>query len=87
MDYCWCDFSYDVLHLGRHQLRRRVLSASPQDLRLDAGKILAGRRGLVEIGAGVEYWRNEFGKPDAITPGARQITPFLQITCHLTRAE
>ena len=51
---------------------------------LDAGKLLFDRRGLLEIGGGVEYWYNEYGKNTGRTPGAKQTTPFVQLTYHLT---
>ena len=56
-------------------------------LMLDAGAALFGKRGVLEIGGGVEYWHNEFGKDANHTPGARQTTPFVQLTYHLTHGE
>ena len=39
--------------------------------------------GVLELGAGVEYWHNMFGKNADKVPGARQLTPIVSLVVHL----
>jgi len=41
-----------------------------------------GRTG-VNIGCGLEYWHNEYGKPAVTTPGADELTPVFEVRFHL----
>ena len=47
------------------------------ELMLDAGELATGRKGVVEIGIGYEYWLNKFGNDSATTVGALARTPML----------
>jgi hypothetical protein len=59
---------------------RAELIARPQ-LRLDLGSLVG--RSRVELGVGLEYWHNIFGKDADAVPGADQLTPVLTLAVHL----
>ena len=48
----------------------------------DVGAVLFHRSQLMEVGAGLWYWHNEYGKP-ASDPGATQSAPFIGLAFHL----
>jgi hypothetical protein len=49
----------------------------------DVGGLLFRKRGVLEAGGGFEYWHNMYGKPADSKPGAKQMTPFVQLTVNL----
>ena len=63
------------------QMRTEVLARS--QLMVDLGTLVRRKKTGVELGGGLEYWHNEYGKPASITPGADELTPLLLVTLRL----
>jgi hypothetical protein len=45
-------------------------------------RVLGQARRVLEVGIGVEYWYNVYGKPAGVVPGAKQ-PPIFALTVHL----
>jgi hypothetical protein len=63
------------------QMQTEVLARS--QLMVDLGTLVHREKTGVELGGGLEYWHNEYGKPANITPGADELTPLLLVRVHL----
>ncbi len=63
------------------QMRTELLVRS--QVVVDLGTLVHRHKTGVELGGGLEYWHNEYGKPSSITPGAEELTPLLSVTVHL----
>jgi len=63
------------------QMQTEVLARS--QLTIDLGTLVHRQKTGVELGGGIEYWHNEYGKPASMTPGAEELTPLLLVTVHL----
>lgn len=52
-------------------------------LAVDLGTLVGRHKAGVDVGCGLEYWHNEYGKPAGSTPGADEFTPLFAVTVHL----
>jgi nucleoside-specific outer membrane channel protein Tsx len=52
-------------------------------LKLDIGSVFGLESRLLELGIGLEYWHNVFGKDANRVPGADQLTPVFSLAVHL----
>ena len=52
-------------------------------LKLDISPIIGRKAHVLELGVGVEYWHNIFGKNADRVPGAKQFTPVVTLAVHL----
>jgi hypothetical protein len=52
---------------------------------LDLGSILNRAPRIVELGIGIEYWNNEYGKSAQTVSGASELTPIFELKVHLPR--
>lgn len=66
------------------QQTRAELIARPQ-LKLDVSPWFGLAPNVLELGVGVEYWDNLFGKNGDRVPGARQSTPVISLGVHWPR--
>ncbi len=64
-----------------HQTRAELI-ARPL-LKLDLGPLIGLESRVLELGIGVEYWHNMFGKDADQVPGAVQLTPVFALAVHL----
>jgi hypothetical protein len=52
-------------------------------LKLDVGSLVWKTDRILELGVGLQYWHNMFGKPADTVPGAKELTPIATVTVHL----
>jgi hypothetical protein len=52
-------------------------------LKLDVSPLLGVKSKVLELGVGVDYWHNMFGKDANKVPGADQLTPVFTLAVHL----
>lgn len=64
-----------------HQTKAEFL-ARPQ-LKLDISRLAGQPSRVLELGVGLEYWHNMFGKNADTVPGASQLTPIVSLNVHL----
>ncbi|MBL8142575.1 MAG: hypothetical protein JNM38_15760 [Acidobacteria bacterium] len=64
-----------------HQTKAEFL-ARPQ-LKLDISRLAGQPSRVLELGVGLEYWHNMFGKNADTVPGASQLTPIVSLNIHL----
>jgi nucleoside-specific outer membrane channel protein Tsx len=50
---------------------------------LDLGSLARRKPRVLEIGVGLEYWNNEYGKSATTVPGTSELTPLFQLKVHL----
>lgn len=63
------------------QMQTEVLTRS--QLSVDLGTLVGRPWTGVDLGCGLEYWHNEYGKPSGSTPGGKELTPLFLVTVHL----
>jgi hypothetical protein len=63
--------------------RTRAEILTRPELTFDLGELLGTRKGVFEIGAVYEYWRNKFGNDHAVVPGAFAKTPMVIVRIHI----
>jgi hypothetical protein len=61
---------------------RAELIARPL-LKIDLGTLAGRKARVLELGVGLEYWHNMFGKDADRVPGAEQLTPVFSLVVHL----
>lgn len=64
-----------------HDTRAEII-ARPL-VKLDVGALVAGKSRLLELGVGIDYWHNLFGKDADKVAGADQLTPVFVLALHL----
>jgi hypothetical protein len=63
------------------EMQTEVLTRT--QLSVDLGTLIGRHKTGVDVGCGLEYWHNEYGKPAGSTPGADELTPLIAVTVHL----
>jgi hypothetical protein len=64
------------------RVTRAELIARPL-LKIDLGTLAGRKARVLELGVGLEYWHNMFGKDADRVPGAEQLTPVFSLAVHL----